>query len=331
MGDTDTPEPYESLESQWASLLGFADRYRNLGYGPLADALREGGPPPPRVQGTPIIFDTRLGGDPGDAIALTCAARNLPELALVVTTDEHRGDDRARLARYVLDLNDRSDVPVVTGADLGNISYWVTDGFTPQQIPTQPDDLLTAVRAVCSRVDTPVRWIGTGPLTNLSYVLENAPELASQLAITQTGGAIPDGDRAERNFGLDPGAARRVVGAAQRLLLVTAEVSSRPETAVTPDSDLYQHLARPDAPAWARLLHTHFDRWYIESGPPSTQNAALTLGAALQLPFIDFTRASLTVDTDARIRIDAAGDPTWITTRADYPTFWGWLTKQLHY
>ncbi|MFI6044243.1 nucleoside hydrolase [Nocardia sp. NPDC051321] len=333
MGDTDSIEPNEPLESQWGSLIGFAERYRNLGYGTLADKLRTGGPPPPPVLGTPLIHDTDIGGDPDDAIALTCAARNLPELALVLTTDEHRGGDRARLARHLLDLNGRPDVPVVAGAELGNSRYWVADGLTPAHVPAQHTDVLAAVHAVCSRVETPVRWLGTGPMTNLSHVLRHSPELASRLAITQMGGAIdhPDPARVEHNFRLDPDAARHVVATAQRLLLVTAEVTFRAETAVTADSELVQYLTAPHAPAWAALLGTHLERWFTDMHPASMQHDPLALSAALQLPFVDFTRATITVDSDARIRPDTDGHPTWLTTRADYPAFWAWLTKQLHY
>ena len=65
-----------------------------------------------------MIIDTDVGGDSDDAIALATAAFAVPELALVITTDEY-GGQRARFARHFLDLLGRDDIAVVTGADLG--------------------------------------------------------------------------------------------------------------------------------------------------------------------------------------------------------------------
>ncbi|MGY2011942.1 nucleoside hydrolase [Nocardia gipuzkoensis] len=332
MGDIDPDEPQETVESLWSSLLGFADRYAELGYGPLAAKLRAGGHPPPNVQNTPVIIDTDIGGDPDDAIALTCAARNLPELALVITTDENHGQ-RARFARHLLDLHGRHDVPVVAGADLGSTRYYVIDGLTPDHIAAQPTNVVEAVTKVCASTERPVRWVGMGPLSNLAHILHTAPEITHQLVITQMGGAINyrDPDRAEHNFRLDPDAAHHVVTHAHDLLLVTSDITFTDEIAIAPHTNLYQHLSADHAPDWARLLHTHLDRWFENFYPASMQHDPLALTAALQLPFIDFTRKPITLAPDARMSLRPDGIPTWITTQADYPAFQYWLTTQLTY
>ncbi|MEU6191923.1 nucleoside hydrolase [Nocardia sp. NPDC047038] len=204
MGDYD--DTNETTESAYASMLEFATRYEE--FGDLAAKLRAAGPLAPRVQGTPIILDTDIGGDPDDAFALTCAAR-VPELALVVTADEVRGK-RACLARHLLDLVGRHDVPVIRGADLGNTRYWSAEGLIPDHIATQPSDVLAAVGALCASTDGPVRWVGCGPLTNLANILRTSPKVAEQLVVTQMGGVLsyPNPARAEHNFRLDPEAAR---------------------------------------------------------------------------------------------------------------------------
>ncbi|WP_280426433.1 nucleoside hydrolase [Nocardia carnea] len=331
MDDADTPEPNQSFEDQWAALHDFADRNRRHRYGPMADRLRTAGPPP-RLHNTPIILDTDIGGDPADAIALTCAARNLPELALVITSDEIRGR-RARFARHLLDLHGRTDVPVVSGADLGNTRYWAARRLTPAGIPTQSTDIHAAVHAVCTRTQTPVRWVGMGPLSNLSSVLETAPELGERLAITQMGGILdnPSPHRTEHNFRLDPAAAAHVLATAHRLLLVPANITSTPAIAIDSDTGLYRHLAAPDAPAWARLLHAHLDQWFATLHPASMQHDPLALATALQLPFTDFTRTPLTATADAQLRVDTGGRPVFHVTKADHQPFWRWLTAQLVY
>ncbi|MFX0574561.1 nucleoside hydrolase [Nocardia nepalensis] len=331
MGDIDD-EQKQTLQSAWATQLGVAERYDDLGYPLLAAKLRAGGAPPPSVQGTPIIIDTDIGGDPDDAIAVTCAARNLPELAAVLTADEHHGQ-RARLARHLLDLNDRPNVPVTAGADLGNTRYHAADGLTPDHIPGQPTDVLRTVREVCASTERPVRWVGMGPMSNLAHVLRTAPDLAERLVITQMGGALNyrDPTRAEHNFRLDPDAARHVIATAHDLLLVTSDVTFTDEIAIGPSSSTYQHLAADAAPNWAKLLAAHLDQWFTRMYPTSKQHDPLTLTAALQLPFVDFSRRHITLAPDARMTATPHGHFTWITTRADYPAFRNWLEKQLQY
>jgi hypothetical protein len=92
-------------------------------FGADADALIAGGPPSDggvaAIARAPMIVDTDIGGDPDDTVALVVAARRVPELALVITSDEY-GGERARFLRYLLDLVGRPDVKVVAGSDLGN-------------------------------------------------------------------------------------------------------------------------------------------------------------------------------------------------------------------
>jgi inosine-uridine nucleoside N-ribohydrolase len=269
----------------------------------MADRLREAGPPP--LLGAPrhsfLIIDTDIGGDPDDAIALALAALRYPELALVLTSDECDGQ-RARFARHLLDLLARTDVPVVTGTDLGNTRYFCVEGLTPDTVPPQPTNLADRVRTICAAATLPVRWVGMGPLTNLDRLLAEAPELAARLELTQMGGALRyrDPTRAEHNFRLDPAAARRGLTTIERPRLVTSDVTFTPELAVDAHSPLYQALATPEAPSWAALLRTHLDRWYTRFHPASIQHDALTLSTAMELPFVGLTRTTITLDHEAK-------------------------------
>ncbi|MDE1674757.1 nucleoside hydrolase [Nocardia gipuzkoensis] len=325
MGDYD--DSAETIESAYAGMLGFATRYSE--YRSLAAKLRAAGPPAPRVQATPIILDTDIGGDPDDAFAVACAAR-LPELALVVTADEIHGR-RARFARHLLDLRGRPEVPVIRGADLGNTRYWSVDGLIPDNIANQPNDVLGAVEALCAGTDGPVRWVGCGPLTNLADILRASPELKNQLVVTQMGGAItyPDPARAEHNFRLDPDAARFVVATVAELTLVPSDVTFTEEIAIHADTGLYRCLAAADAPAWAALLADHLDRWFSSFYPSSKQHDPLALTVALELPFVELTRPAIALDADGCVSVEPGGHPTWVATAADYPAFRRWLSAHL--
>src|SRR3981081_3580310 len=154
------------------------------------DAARARIAVPAQAPRLPVIIDTEIGGEPDDAIALAVAARELPELALVVPSDEISGQ-RARFARYLLDCLHRPDVPVVAGHQLSATPCYFAHGLTPRQGSGDPDDVAPAARAVREVVGVGggrARWIGLGPLTNLAALLTEDPGLARRLSIPQLGG-----------------------------------------------------------------------------------------------------------------------------------------------
>jgi len=292
--------------------------------------------PPDALEGAPVILDTDIGGDADDALAVAASARLLPDLAAVVTGDEVAGQ-RARFARHLLDLLDRTDVVTVAGADLGNVCYFVVDGLVPDDVPAQRAAVVDAVREVCARTDGPVRWVGMGPLTNLARVVREAPGLAARLQVAQMGGALryryPD--RAEHNVHLDVSAAAEVFAAAAdgRLAMpsfVASEVTWDPRMAVTRDSPIYRGLAADAAPAWARLLVQSLDRWFERFHPATLQHDALTLTAALDQPFVIFDVLPIRLDDLGRTTVDETnGVPTRWSLHATYEPFMKWLATAL--
>ncbi|HYN97743.1 MAG TPA: nucleoside hydrolase [Pilimelia sp.] len=307
----------------------------------------------------PLIIDTDIGGDPDDAVAVVAAARTVPDLALVITNDETtdasdettdasdetndasdetndetgRGNGaaglRARLARHLLDLCGRSDVPVVAGAALpGGTGYFCCAGIgSPAALP---GDVVAAVSAVARRPG-PVRWLGIGAMTNLAAVLQARPELAARLDVTQMGGALRHRDptRADHNVGLDPAAAARVLSAVPRLRFVTSEVTFRPEIEVGSDSPLYRSLAKPGAGPWAAVVRANFDCWFAGFHPTSMQHDALALAAALGVGVVAFDRVRVGFDAVGRMSRRSDGVAAEISVGADYVAFIDWLHRAL--
>ncbi|WP_280319483.1 nucleoside hydrolase [Nocardia wallacei] len=327
MGEVSDDDHAESPQHMWEALTDHANRIRGPGFGLIADQRLASGPPPRSLRGTPLIIDTDIGGDPDDAIALSCAALTAPELALVITSDEYQSD-RARFARHLLDLLGRPDVPVVSGAQLGDTRYWVVDDLFPGHLADPAEDIMAAVTSVCTATDGPVRWVGMGPLTNLKRILTEMPQLAGQLVITQTGGAINyrDPARASHNFRLDPNAAVTVINKAAELRLVISDITTNDAIVVRRGDQFYTRLTAPGSPAWAALLGRHFDRWFDRFHPYTHQHDSLTLTAALRLPFVTFTKKRrFRIEPDARMFLDDNGHNTWLANGADYTGFLNWL------
>ncbi|MFC9993651.1 nucleoside hydrolase [Nocardia sp. NPDC127526] len=271
-------------------------------------------------------MDTDIGGDPDDAIALAVAS-GLPELALVITSDEHDGR-RARLARHLLDLLGREDVHVVAGKDLGNDAYWAADGLIPEDIAAQHGDVVAAVRDVLEQAGGGlVRWLSIGPMSNLATVITEIPDATKRLIVTQMGGELNyrHADRAEHNIRLDIPAARTVLGTGMRIWIMPADITFHPENEITSSSIEYEMIAGAGGP-W-ELIRAHLDQWFANFHPGTMQHDALALALAMGMAFLRFSRKGVGFDEIGRM---TAGDnPVFLTHSADYSLFRNWLCKWL--
>jgi pyrimidine-specific ribonucleoside hydrolase len=280
----------------------------------------------------PVILDTDVGGEPDDAMSLVIAARELPELALVVTSDELSGQ-RARFARFLLDSVGRPDVPVVAGRQLSATPCFLAAGLTPEWVGRQLDDVPRAVAAACGRAGGVARWIGLGPLSNLAAVLGPEPALARKLFITQLAGTLNRGEgRAAlppRNFRLDPSAGRLVLASACYLRLVSVDAAFRRAAEITAASPVFTALAGGAATPWAAVLAAHCRQFFSRYHPAVVPASPLALSAALGLPFTSFAPAAVTVDGAGQIAERYSGDDILFGRDHDDVAFARWLRARL--
>ncbi|OLM08520.1 nucleoside hydrolase [Pseudonocardia sp. Ae505_Ps2] len=341
---TSRPEGDLSIDQVRAHRKTMIDVGRRLPGSPLAETaaqLRgaELGEPLTRA---PIIVDTDLGGDADDALALVAAARHQPDLALVLTADETGPEQgygqRARFARHLLDTVGRRDVAVAAGATVGRTDYFCVADLIPATVPAMHggrDAVLAAVAEVAGQSEGLIRWVGMAPLSNLAEVCDHLPEIAARLQVTQMGGAIDyrRPDRAEHNIRLDVDAARRVLtavgdGRLTKPRFIISDVTFTDQIAVHAAHPLHQRLAAASEP-WARLLADHLDRWYAEHHASTLQHDALTLSAALGLPFVRAATTRIAMDEIGRWTRDEDGTALRLSRSADYPAFMIWLADAL--
>lgn len=272
----------------------------------------------------PIILDTDIGGEPDDALALALAA-GLPGLSLVITSDEHNGR-RAKMARQLLDLLMRSDVPVVAGRDLGHQDNWAAEGLVTQSIPSQPTDVLAAVDAVLRRTAEPVMWVGTGPMSNLADVMAANPA-ARRLMIIQAGGSHSwFTDRAEPTIGADIDAARSVLSADIPLVLLPAEVTMDILNVIDRDAIEYKIVARSKDPA-CTILRDHMDLWLDHHRASIDQSALMAL--ALAVDSKHFTTSPRSISLDSVGRIQNGEHAVLMVDAVDYHAFNSWCIPLL--
>jgi len=208
-----------------------------------------------------ILLDTDMGTDADDALCLALALA-APEVELVaVTTVTADSARRARIARRLLDLAGRADVPVHAGcaaprAGTGSFLWLGYEGdFCLAPDDASPVDAEPAPDAIARllRAHDGLEVVAVGPLTNLAAALAADPSLARRVArLTVMGGHVrevaheghvfPPG--VDYNLCSDAASSQLVLSAGIPTRLVTADVTLR--TWLRPDD--VERVAAPATP-----------------------------------------------------------------------------------
>ena len=193
----------------------------------------------------PVLFDTDIGSDVDDALALALLLSAPDALDLVAVTTVGRGGAvRARVAASLLGLAGRRDVEVCVGEErpilrpehafnwFGHEERCIAPGpLAPISREPAPERIVRAAREVAG-----LELVAVGPLTNLARALALDPELPRRVAgLTVMGGHVREariGDRVcapgiDYNLCSDAEASVAVLGAGFRTTLVTADVTLR--------------------------------------------------------------------------------------------------------
>ena len=222
---------------------------------------------------TQLLFDTDIGTDVDDALALALLIAQ-PDVDLVgVTTVQGHAPLRAAIARSLLEDSDKRHVPVVAGrsAPLRRSSvdgfHWnemwghegagvLTDAErqVPDDEPTR-EDAARFILDAAERARDPLALITVGPVTNLALALQMEPGLAQVLGpVTIMGGIVERHMVAwpatfETNLNSDPLAAAIVLGSPLDITLVPLEVTLQ----VYLDRADRERLARDGGPVSQKL------------------------------------------------------------------------------
>jgi purine nucleosidase len=286
-----------------------------------------------------LVLDTDMGSDVDDALCLALALAS-PELELLAVTNVGRESAlRARIARKLLELAGRADVPVHAGCRVpllaGNGYNWFGhEGAGILESGEEP--AIERTHAADALLELSLRHPGleiaaVGPLTNLALALAKDPDFAARVGrLTIMGGHLREVSYRGRVFApgvdynlcSDPHASLVVLRSGIPTRLVTADVTLR--TALR-DADvarleasarpLHQALARA-VRIWTPVQRRLFDR----PGAAPADNTAflhdpLTLACVHDESFCTFETLEIepAIDADGVLRTferRAPGDAT---------------------
>lgn len=253
----------------------------------------------------PIIFDTDIGDDIDDALALALALQS-PELDVrAVTTVVDDVDRRTRLAWKELGLYHRQDIPVATGSPeplldpmrTTNTRQFevLTDADTAPAAAQRPAALLIVEMLLAS--NEKITLVPVGPLTNIALALKTAPRIKSKIErIVLMGGAFAR-PQAEYNIWRDRAAAEIVFSSGVPITAVGLDVTTR---CTLQEADM-QRLRAADNPA-SQLLVRLIELWRSNKQDQyPTLHDPLAVAAALRPGLIETQLGRVRVETSSTL------------------------------
>jgi inosine-uridine nucleoside N-ribohydrolase len=216
----------------------------------------------------PIFVDCDPGQDDALALLLALASPELDVLGVTTVAGNQTIDKTTANALKVLELADRTDIPVAAGASgplVGDLA--VADdahGETGLDGPDLPEPAARPVEQPAAdflaerllSAQRPTTLVALGPLTNVALLLRLHPQAASHIdRLVLMGGAIREGNQtpsAEFNIWTDPEAAAIVFESGLDVTMVGLDVTNR--SILTPaDADRLRGSGRVGAAAAAMV------------------------------------------------------------------------------
>lgn len=188
-----------------------------------------------------VIIDTDPGHDDAMAIMLAVKSSALDILALTTVCGNSTIENTTRNARFVLDLLDRADILVYSGAKkplkralIQAVVHGKSglEGIDPQNKPNLTGNAVEKIIELVRANPNEVTLITLGPLTNIALAIQKNPLVMRQVRkIVCMGGAVRvAGNKnrvAEFNFFVDPEAAKIVFDFLVKKTMVPLDVCNQ--------------------------------------------------------------------------------------------------------
>lgn len=189
----------------------------------------------------PIILDCDPGHDDAIALLLALASPEVEVLGVTTTYGNQTLEKTTANALRVLELVERTDVPVAAGADRPLVRDLVVaahvhgdsglDGpaLPPPATEAAPSDAAAFVAERIGQAASEVTLVASGPLTNIARYLD-AHGTAGVARIVLMGGSIAEGNftpAAEFNIWCDPEAAQRVLSSGLDVTMIGLDVTHK--------------------------------------------------------------------------------------------------------
>lgn len=144
-----------------------------------------------------VHLDTDLGGDIDDLCALAMLLRWEDVTLTGITTVAEAYGRRAGYVYHILELENRTDIPIAAGADVSQgfyryreLGYPDEERYWSKPIATRPNPTEEALRLLEQSIEQGAVIIAIGPFTNLSLLERRHPGILKTAKLFLMGGYI---------------------------------------------------------------------------------------------------------------------------------------------
>ncbi len=249
----------------------------------------------------PIIFDTDIGDDIDDALALALALQS-PELDVrAITTVIDDVELRTRLAWKQLGIYGRRDIPLAAGASEPLLDPVRNNRSRQYEVLTSADEFPPAARKHAAQliVETvmgspdKITLVPVGPLTNIALALKTEPRIKAKIdKIVLMGGAFFP-PRAEYNILRDRVAAEIVFQSGVPITAVGLDVTEKCKLQGA-DFDRLRAAKNPASQFVVRLIEL-WQNGRADQYP--TLHDPLAMGTAIRSTLIETRQGQVAVET----------------------------------
>jgi inosine-uridine nucleoside N-ribohydrolase len=232
----------------------------------------------------PVIFDTDIGTDVDDILALVLLAKSA-ELQLIGVTTVY-GDTllRARIAQVTCELLRREEIAVIPGESrtlAGRQIFWAgQEGYgMPDLDKVKISESMGAVQYLIESAEqygNQLEILATGPLTNIASAISKSTEVLSRIKHLYLMGGAFWMDRYEHNIRCDPEAAKIVFASGLPITAIGLDLTLR----VRLDQKDVQKIAQIGGglgPVLQDQILRWWELWQITESHPHDPLAALAM------------------------------------------------------
>jgi inosine-uridine nucleoside N-ribohydrolase len=238
----------------------------------------------------PVILDTDIGSDIDDTWALAMML-NSPELDVrLVTTATGDTTERAKITAKMLEIADRTDIPIGIGIqtehNLSSQTRWVEDYDLTQYSGIVYDNAVDAMITTIKESPQPVTIVAIGPLTNVAAAIAREPEIVKRAQFVGMHGSIYRGYGGSKNISVeynvacDIHACQKVLGAGWNMTITPLDTCGL----VQLKGQKYNAVCSSPAPL-ARAVIENYRMWSGRTTPEASSILFDTV--AVYLAFAD--------------------------------------------
>jgi inosine-uridine nucleoside N-ribohydrolase len=259
------------------------------------------------------VIDHDIGANPDDYFAILLALGLEGLVTEACISSNTHPENRAAIARAVLERSGCGDIPSYTGISDGSVDY-LDRSLLPNtnNPPAGIDDFCDKLVQLITMHQI-ITYIAIGSLANLAYFLKLHPQYAESIRLFHMGPHLPVQNEPPfpggTNVIASPRSSEFVLNhTSVPTVIVGSNTTIRDDMRVTPSTKLYQKLATTDS-AQAAMLVNHLDDFHKRRRLWPALHDPFVVALAAGFDLVEYEESRIRVYEDGNCAYDPTARP----------------------